>query len=131
MLLPIPLTMPALVYTVCLADEDADLKGMPLTSMHKEALAALKKEGYKRTRVEEDDLALVGSSVEVDLLSPDGKEKIGLTFNTEDDSKVMRTTLVPETKAAAEARYGPLLKERFPSIIFVCNELLGKTEDWC
>jgi hypothetical protein len=116
---------PALICTTI--QDDADLKGMPLTSSHKEALAALKKEGYKRTRVEEDDLVLVGSATEVDLLSPDGKEKISLVFYTEDDSTVEREMLVPETKAAAYARYGPLLKEKFPSIVLTCYESNGKT----
>lgn len=88
MLLPIPLTMVALVCAAHPIDEDADLKGMPLASIHKEALEALKKAGYKRTRVEEDALVLLGSATEVNLLSPDGKEKISLTFYTEDDSTV-------------------------------------------
>ena len=127
MLFPISLTMPALVYMVCPNDDDADLKGMPLTSVHKEALAALKKEGYKRTRVEEDDLVLVGSATEVDLLSPDGKEKISLVFYTEDDSTVERETLVPESKAEATTRYGTLLKEKFPSIVLTCYEVNRKT----
>lgn len=39
----------------------------------------------------------------------------------------MKKTLVPETKAAAEARYGPLLKEKFPRIKLLCYEANGKT----
>lgn len=127
MLLPIVPTLPALIYTIPHLDEDDDLKNMPLTSTHKDTLAALKKAGYKRTRVEEDDLVLVGSATEVDLLSPDGKEKISLTFYTEDDSTVERETLVPEAKAAAYARYGPLLKEKCRSVILSCYESNGKT----
>ena len=126
MLLPIPIPV-ALVCPAYLIDDDADLKGMPLTDLHKETLAALKKAGYKRTRVEEDDLALFGTAIEVDLLSPNGKEKIALVFNTEDDSTVERKTVVPEAKAAAEARYRPLLKEKFPNIEFFCFESGGKT----
>jgi hypothetical protein len=126
MLLPIPVPV-ALACPAYLIDDDADLKGMPLADVHKEVLAMLKKAGYKRTRVEEDDLVLLGSAIEVDLLSPDGKEKISLTFNTEDDSWVERETLVPETKAEAYARYRPLLKEKFPSIELVCHEYGPKT----
>jgi hypothetical protein len=118
-------TPPALICTR--TQDDVDLKGMPLTSLHKETLAALKKEGYKRTRVEEDDLVLVGSATEVDLLSPDGKEKISLVLYTEDDSTVERETLVPESKADAYARYRPLLKEKFPNVQLTCYEYGKKT----
>ncbi len=126
MLLPIPIPV-ALVCPAYLIDDDADLKGVPLTSIHKETLAALKKAGYKRTRVEENDLTIIGSATEVDLLSPDGKEKISLKFNTEDDSTVDREILVPETKAAAYARYGSQLKAKFPNVVLVCYAVNGKT----